>query len=437
MTLQEKRLLLLAMAWIRQGDTDFQTYRVPITELCLLLDIKSKDAYSRLRDISRKLMSRVVEIEDDHGGWEMFQWVSNAKYVSRGKRGNKLGAAYLEIRFHKDMMPWLLELTRKFASIPFAQLASFRSLHALRLFEILYAECQTYTRKRLTFELDDLKKRLGVGQSYPNFADFERRVLQPAQKECIERSPLIFTYARYKTGRKVTKLTFTIKRNQAYQLELEFLPETIEVHRVQELNSPVRTQEVENEADALRAMEFYYDPYETIEKYGLELVRSTIRLAKKKQKEAAAGREPIHNLPGLVKSMLENGTAKRFVDEQFKKERKQTVRQAAEELTEAFSHARAQHADQVWENLQSVEQSRVKQLIWQEATPFLKSQLDRLGEEGILYKSKRRGVMISRGFLTFGEDLGDLEAFARNHPPFLKQPAELQSEILKLAATQD
>jgi hypothetical protein len=99
--------------------------------------------------------------------------------------------------------------------------------------------------------------------------------------------------------------------------------------------------------------------------------------------------------------------------------------------------ARALHADQVWEYLEAVERDRAKQLIRQEATPFLKSQLDRLGDEGMLYKTKRRGGMISRGFLTFGENLGDLEAFARNHPPFLEQSAELQSEILKLAATQD
>ena len=435
MTLQEKRLLLLVMAWIRHGDTNFRTYRIPITEICRMLDIRSKDAYARLRSIARKLMSRVVEVEDGHGGWEMFQWVSRAAYVPRDKPDNPIGTAYLEVRLHEDMMPLLLELSREFASVSFAQLASFRSFHALRVFEILYHECHSFSRKTLEFDLADLKRRLGIADKYPNFADFERRVLKPAQQDCVERSPLRFSYKKRKIGKKITALVFSVKQNSGYQLELDFLPDTIEVQTVRELGAPVQDRGEDAERDAtaemLRDIDYFYDPHETVELYGADLVRDTIRLAREKQRQAATSKRPIRNLPGLVKTMLENGTAKGVAKKARVKSRKKRIEEGARELEVALQAAQVAFLDQVWDGLNDEMQHRVHDLIHEESTPFVLAQLEKGGWSGSLYTSTRRQTLRKHDLVTLPADLKTARAFAQTQSDFLEQPLDVQAEILK------
>ena len=71
--------------------------------------------------------------------------------------------------------------------------------------------------------MDELKKLLGLKQTnetidpfqekYVNFKDFNREILERAKRECIERSPITFTYDLEKKGRKVVGLHFLLKRN--------------------------------------------------------------------------------------------------------------------------------------------------------------------------------------------------------------------------------
>ena len=76
MTLQEKRLLLLVIAHIRKNDNDFLLYHIPIIHIKEYLGANDTGFYDYIRETTRKLLSRVVEIENENGGWEQFQWVS-------------------------------------------------------------------------------------------------------------------------------------------------------------------------------------------------------------------------------------------------------------------------------------------------------------------------------------------------------------------------
>jgi len=217
MTLQEKRLFLLVISKIRKEDDNFKVYHLPVTAIKEYLEIEDKDIYSRLKDISAKLLSRVVHIDEGDGCWVQFQLVSHSRYYTKKK--SPIGVACLEIRIHEHLKPVLLHLQTHFGSVPLRQIATMRSENSIRLFEVLYFKSQNLRIKKLHFSLDGLKRNLGLSPPitkkimYVNFKDFKREVLTRAQIDCAEKSPLKFTYDLEKQGRKVIGLYFNIERN--------------------------------------------------------------------------------------------------------------------------------------------------------------------------------------------------------------------------------
>ena len=221
MTLQEKRLLLLLISYVRAEDDEFKVYHLPVSDIKDYLELNGRSIYSKLQSVCRKLMGQVLFIEDGYGGWEMNQLVSKSKYVTARKSED--GVAHLQMRLHEDLRPLLLNLKERFGSIPLRQIVSMKSKYSIRLIEILYFSSHGLKKKVLYFSVDDLKKRLGLKQTnetidpfqekYINFKDFNREVLERAKREFLERSPIIFTYELEKSGRKVIGLYFYIEKN--------------------------------------------------------------------------------------------------------------------------------------------------------------------------------------------------------------------------------
>ena len=222
MTLQEKRLLLLLISYVRVTDDNFKVYHLPVSDIKDYLELSGGSIYSKLQSVCRKLMGQVLFIEDEYGGWEMNQLVSKSKYVNGRKSED--GVAHLQMRLHEDLRPLLLNLKERFGSIPLRQIVSMKSKYSIRLLEILYFSSHGLKKKVLYFSLDDLKKRLGLKQTnetidpfqekYINFKDFNREILERAKRECAERSPITFTYELEKKGRKVIGLQFSLKKNR-------------------------------------------------------------------------------------------------------------------------------------------------------------------------------------------------------------------------------
>jgi hypothetical protein len=224
MTLQEKRLLLLAISQIRQNDQSFVKYRIPITAIQDYLDIETKAVYERTQEITNKLMSRVLHIDDENGNWEKFQWVSYSKYFS--KKQSEIGEACIEIQLHEHLRPMLLNLRKYFGSVPLLQIAPMPSVNSIRVFEILWFTSMKLIKTQLSFWLDDFKKRLSLENKYRNFKDFRRDILVRAQKDCVEYSPLTFAWEEEKKGRKIVRLHFALQGNVKYQ-EPPALPDLI------------------------------------------------------------------------------------------------------------------------------------------------------------------------------------------------------------------
>jgi len=213
MTLNEKRLLMLAICKISMDMAAFPCMYVKVSDLKKYLEIEGTSLHTKLKETCRRLLKRLVEIEDEKGDWIAHQWVSRCK-ITRG-------TGVLEIELHRDLKPYLLELNKHYQSISFEHIAKIHKSHAVRLFEILWHKRNEFglPRNKVKIKLEELRKMLAIGKSYPVFYDFKRRILEPAREELEKSTPIRFTYTTEKVARRIMSITFTICENDDYKAD--------------------------------------------------------------------------------------------------------------------------------------------------------------------------------------------------------------------------
>jgi len=213
MTLNEKRLLMLAICKLSRDMKAFPLMSVKISDLKEYLEIEGESLSSNLRKVCLKLLKRIVQIENDQGDWKAYQWVSQCEITK--------GTGVLEIELHKNLKPYLLELGKHYQSISFEQIAQIHKAHAVRIYEILWHKRMEMGLPRNKFKIgfDDLHRMLALGKTYKVFAYFKKRILDPAQKELEKSTPIQFTYKVERYMRKVVFITFTVFTNDDYKAE--------------------------------------------------------------------------------------------------------------------------------------------------------------------------------------------------------------------------
>ncbi|MDK9719650.1 MAG: replication initiation protein [Rhodospirillales bacterium] len=208
MTLEEKRVVLLLLSLVRRDDNDFKTYRIPITDIRDYLNLRTNKLYDDIKRVAESLLSRVLHIPEDGGGWLKVGWVSSARYVPKGYRGAEM--ACLDLSFSPEMKPYLLELKAHFSSYMLQNVAGLRSFYSIRLYEILKSRRRL---KSVSFNMPALRKILKVETKYQNHKDFRIRVILVAQNELARKTDLAFNFQEQRRGRKVVGITFDIRDN--------------------------------------------------------------------------------------------------------------------------------------------------------------------------------------------------------------------------------
>ena len=79
-TLEELRQVLFLLSKIQSLDQEFQTYRFAVKEYVAAFDLKSKDAYAKVRQVSKNLMKKVIEIPLENGDFLQVAWLASARY---------------------------------------------------------------------------------------------------------------------------------------------------------------------------------------------------------------------------------------------------------------------------------------------------------------------------------------------------------------------
>ncbi len=221
LTLQEKRLILWLISKIQPDEEDFKKHELAVQEFMNLLELTGKANYKELQKVTLGLMKKVLVIKrPDERTLTQVNWINYAHYEE--------GTGRIQLAFSDAMKPFLLHLKSQFTAIEVTDLMQFKSIHAIRTYELLKQYQDIGER---TLSLEELRDYCGVKNKFKNYPDLERYVLLIAQREINEKSDIHFEFERIKPSRKIEGIKFIISKNKAYELRNNPVKEIQEVKR--------------------------------------------------------------------------------------------------------------------------------------------------------------------------------------------------------------
>jgi hypothetical protein len=201
---------------IAPEDEDFKEYTIFIKDLIGLLGITDGGGVYKyvLEAASRLLDKRVIVSYKDDTGRRMVLETNLVAGFSKPEKLIKNEPVFINITFHPQLKPFLLQLQRDFTKVDLRNYKFLRTGTSIRLYHLLK---QYFGRRQYNVEvpLDELKEMLGVANKYDLYGHFKAAVLEEAQKRLIETTDISFAYQEVKVGKKVAAIIFHIKENAA------------------------------------------------------------------------------------------------------------------------------------------------------------------------------------------------------------------------------
>jgi len=209
MTLQQKRVMIWLVSQIKPTDEDFKEHILSVKELIEVCQLSGESAYKQLKDITFSLIEKGIRIIDITTPKEdietQISWLSSAKY--------RYGRVTLT--FSPELKPYLLLLKERFTAINMIDMMQFKSVHAIRIYELLK---QYENIGERILDIEEIKECCGVKDKLRKYDHFEKYLLLISQREINEKSDIHIEFERIKPFRKIEGIKFIITKNKAYEL---------------------------------------------------------------------------------------------------------------------------------------------------------------------------------------------------------------------------
>jgi hypothetical protein len=114
---------------------------------------------------------------------------------------------FVALTFPPELKASLLQLKDNFTILDLEVFKYLKTPTSVRMYQILASHLWKKDKK-VEYELEDLKLKLGVADKYDQYGAFKVYVLNEAQKRLDENGNLGFTYTEVKTGKKVSSIIF-------------------------------------------------------------------------------------------------------------------------------------------------------------------------------------------------------------------------------------
>lgn len=205
--LTEQRIILLAILKARENKTPHnQELIVTAQSYITAFNVHRNTAYKTLKTACDNLFDRRFSYQrySDKGKVEQVKsrWVQSVVYAESD--------SYIKIKFADEVLPLITMLEKHFTSYELQQVASLKSIHAIRLYELLI---QYRTVGKLEISLSDLRLKLGIADGkYPTMNNFKARVLDVGIQQINEHSDITVKYEQVKQGRTITGFKFSFKQ---------------------------------------------------------------------------------------------------------------------------------------------------------------------------------------------------------------------------------
>ena len=205
--LTEQRVILLAILKARENKTPHnQELIVTAQSYITAFNVHRNTAYKTLKTACDNLFTRQFTYQryNSNGNIEQVRsrWVQSVIYAEN--------ESYIKIKFTDEILPLVTMLEKHFTSYELQQVANLKSVHSIRLYELLI---QYRTVGKIEISLDDLRLKLGINESeYPRMDNFKNRVLDVGIQQINEHSDITAKYDQVKTGRQITEFIFKFKQ---------------------------------------------------------------------------------------------------------------------------------------------------------------------------------------------------------------------------------
>ena len=194
LSIEEQKIVKILISQIKKDDEDFKSYEFRIKELAEFLGMEHTNTYGVLRNVTRRLMTRVLEFYNpETRSLLQASWLSSAEY--------REGQGTVSLCFDPKLKPLLLQLKSYFTRYELEQIMQFRGQYTIRFFEFRKSFLGR-KKTEVNFTLKELRDVLSLKKDeYDQFFDFKRRVLEPARLELPEKTGKSFTWEPVKQGR--------------------------------------------------------------------------------------------------------------------------------------------------------------------------------------------------------------------------------------------
>lgn len=207
LTAEEQRFIMLVISQIQPEDEDFKDYKLHISDIAEACEAKKK--HSRFKDFAKKLMGRVIQIDEQDEILTM-NWFSHIKYIK--------GTGVIECSISPMLKPYLLKLQNRYTSANLEHLLKFKSKYASRLYLVLKADYGAQYKPTLEIEygVGDMAKKFDLPEAYKKrYSDFKSYFLLPCLKEINEITDLTIDYEEIKPSRKIEAIKFTVSSKES------------------------------------------------------------------------------------------------------------------------------------------------------------------------------------------------------------------------------
>lgn len=192
----EPRIVSLLASQIRPEDVDFKEYEIPVADL--FANSYGGDNYKKLKSTVENLMSKTITILEENNSYKVFPLFSGGEYDSETN--------ILKISINSRIKHHFLDLQTKYTQYNLMEFLTLSSTYSQRLFEYLksWEDCES-----TQIAVDELHKILGTLETArKNFAEFKRRILEPALKEINKKTSLEYSWKPIKFKNKVAQVLF-------------------------------------------------------------------------------------------------------------------------------------------------------------------------------------------------------------------------------------
>jgi len=208
LSLQEKRLMYWLASQSKADDENFKEHELPIREFAKLVDVRGDHLYKELKLITHKLMNKILTIQSlTDRSFSKVHMLSGTKYDDK--------SGIIKLSFHPYLKPYMLQLKDRFTKINLGDILGLKSVHAVRIYELLKQYESVGTRE---ITLSELRECCGLEETqYKKFNGIKRDILERAKKEINEKTDIFISYEEEKRARKITSIRFSIKKNPEYK----------------------------------------------------------------------------------------------------------------------------------------------------------------------------------------------------------------------------